>query len=886
MVWGKTTQQQQEDDRQQQSSTQFNNNNNNNNDNLFSPFNSTSQQQQKLCPSRSSSGSSSSGKKKKGSGGRIIQRRQECQSSHHRSPRPTAAANSLSSSGTTSNDNKKQPQLSNSSGDFFLGTKLNFSSPEPPPPDSSNDTLLDSSSAFHHPHTPREGGGMGMGGEEQFHQLEVSPIIRQGDNADDNNNDADKMQQPLLFRHAASPILPMNKRSNNDGDGGSSSLAVAAAAGYAALAAVDTSLTSTSILSTGNNDSTASTANINNTTLTLNNSNISRPTARKIRHNNRPKPDSSMFDVDDTPTNNNSSRQSIGSIYSHQTGSSMGAAVGSTAMTTSIDNTSSSRLLCPPTPIRTPAWAHNSIIDRGHNHQQQQQQQQQHQQPLGLKRANSLITTKVLIAAEAPSSILDNLSSLEDSMLEHDINESSMDTTTGETFPSAVESLEDHHHQAGEYEEGHDADDITLNHNDDRSTTTATTRMMMPITQSSSNNEETATNFSNFENLGILGSGAFADVYKVRSRKDNKLLYALKRTRRQFRGIKDRERAMAEVHTMKRLQSALLLEAAAASSSAVAALDQRGHDSNEHHHHHQQHHASKSNYGLYLLFFIQAWQQDGFFYCQTELCSRATCRHLRISLTIEWERDCVRYPALQLCLLESIRTDSSTADVEDGVDDGLEQQQQVEEEEEDERRLIPERAIWQICHDVSRGLYHIHSHGMVHYDIKPSNIFFVYSKKFGTICKIGDFGLAGDIGVDDDGQEGDTAYMANELLSSCPKHAAADIFSMGLTLYELASSPTWALPREGERWHDIRSGIHRPALHPNRSDALVNLIQEMIRPRSMDRPTAEDISELEEVKRAPALSDSFLSRYINDVEMYDTRRQREMESAEEEARLR
>ena len=42
-------------------------------------------------------------------------------------------------------------------------------------------------------------------------------------------------------------------------------------------------------------------------------------------------------------------------------------------------------------------------------------------------------------------------------------------------------------------------------------------------------------------------------------------------------------------------------------------------------------------------------------------------------------------------------------------------------------RLIPERAVWQICHDISRGLFHIHSHGMVHYDIKPSIIFRLWS---------------------------------------------------------------------------------------------------------------------------------------------------------------
>ena len=72
-----------------------------------------------------------------------------------------------------------------------------------------------------------------------------------------------------------------------------------------------------------------------------------------------------------------------------------------------------------------------------------------------------------------------------------------------------------------------------------------------------------------------------------------------------------------------------------------------------------------------------------------------------------------------------------------------------------------------MCHDISRGLSHIHSHSVVHYDIKPSNIFFVLNSRWGgTICKIGDFGLAGEAGAGDDGQEGDAAYMPAEALGT------------------------------------------------------------------------------------------------------------------------
>ena len=547
------------------------------------------------------------------------------------------------------------------------------------------------------------------------------------------------------------------------------------------------------------------------------------------------------------------------------------------------------RLFCPPTPIRTPAWAHHAAVDRGGG-----QGSQQHV----LKRANSLISTKVLAMMPCPSRVLDNLSSLEDSMLENDISGSTLDTSTVEynlnqnnaflTFPleekdeydeCMFRSLEggsgdEEISTASPLDQSHDEISSVVPSGVSSSRNDAISgggSIAGPSPHSSMEGEDI--NFSDFDNLGMLGSGAFADVYKVRSRKRDRRLYAIKRTRRQFRGVKDRERAMAEVNTMKLLQSALFSEAAAAATSSTSSHQQERRDcgANSAHHH------SKNNYGLYLLFFIRAWQQDGFFYCQTELCSRATCRHLRLSLSNDWARDVVRYPSLKLCQLEK------NSDIAPPSSAG-EKNNEIQFHDD---CLIPERDVWQICHDISRGLFHIHSYGMVHYDIKPSNIFFAYNSKWGAICKIGDFGLAGEIGTRDDGQEGDTVYMPSEvLLSSCEKHPSADVFSLGLALYELAASPMWLLPREGDRWHEIRSGTHRPDLPPSRSESLVKLIQDMTRPTFKDRPSAESILELIEVKRANATSDSFLSRYITDVERYDLRREKEIELAEEEARRR
>lgn len=727
------------------------------------------------------------------------------------------------------------------------------------------DRSHDSLEATLHPHTPR---GVLFNAALTMDNLEVSPITRLSEDYDehemtvDSVNDEEYSKARSGHAVAETDILDTSTISSPT------------------MIFRKTNITSTSLV---NKDTSNSALNYSHGTPdnTILSTTTHRPTAqRKFR----PMPDTSAFDVSGGGRGiggrsiNTPSQRSLGSkdsgFHSHKIGG--GGGVGGGSIT-------SGGLLCPSTPIRTPAWAHHAIVDsvgsRGND-------------PI-LKRANSLISTKVLATTACPPRVLDNLSSLEDSMLENDITGSTTDTSTaeggagvgGQETPMLHYNL--NHNVLLTLDEKDEHDDFIFRSLEDRNSEDGSSpalplmsggqegslgSMYSNAAGSVSNRNSTPIeveeiNFSDFDNLGILGSGAFADVYKVRARKGDRRLFAIKRTRRQFRGVKDRERALVEVHTMKRLQSDLLFEATVAASSSLSSrqTDSRKTSAMGQHH-------SRINYGLYLLFFIRAWQQDGFFYCQTELCSRANCRHLRLSISSEWGRDILRYPSLQLCKLEN-DTESSSS----GEQDNCSSRQD---------RLIPERAIWQICHDISRGLLHIHSHGMVHGDIKPSNIFFVYNSKWGTICKIGDFGMAGDIGTKDDGQEGDTVYMPNELLSSCEKQPSADIFSLGITLYELAASPVWFIPREGDRWHEIRSEAHSPNLPSSRSENLVKLIRAMTLPDKIERPLADNMLEVVEVKRANASIDSFLSRYVNDVERYDSMREREMESAEEDARRR
>ena len=157
----------------------------------------------------------------------------------------------------------------------------------------------------------------------------------------------------------------------------------------------------------------------------------------------------------------------------------------------------------------------------------------------------------------------------------------------------------------------------------------------------------------------------------------------------------------------------------------------------------------------------------------------------------------------------------------------------------------------------------------MHHDIKPSNIFFKSDDKLGVLCRFGDFGMSGEIGSAEDGDEGDTTYMPLELLSSSLKHPSSDIFSLGMTLYELAPESTWELPSEGKRWHSLRNNDHVPQLPKERSLQLVYVIKSMISPSQSMRPTTEDIIKISQVKAAGEIEDLFLRDYVKDVREFE-----------------
>jgi serine/threonine protein kinase len=171
-------------------------------------------------------------------------------------------------------------------------------------------------------------------------------------------------------------------------------------------------------------------------------------------------------------------------------------------------------------------------------------------------------------------------------------------------------------------------------------------------------------------------------------------------------------------------------------------------------------------------------------------------------------------------------------------------------------QYVPSRSLQEILNDkgvlypavvagigaeIASALAAAHEVGIVHRDVKPSNVLITEDGS----AKLTDFGVshaAGDVTLTSVGMvTGTPAYLAPEVARGAPTNAAADVFSLGATLYAaLEGSPPFGTAENPMALlHRVASGQINP---PQRSGPLAPLLMRMLAANPAERPPMIDVS--------------------------------------------
>ncbi|HEX8210564.1 MAG TPA: serine/threonine-protein kinase [Longimicrobium sp.] len=162
--------------------------------------------------------------------------------------------------------------------------------------------------------------------------------------------------------------------------------------------------------------------------------------------------------------------------------------------------------------------------------------------------------------------------------------------------------------------------------------------------------------------------------------------------------------------------------------------------------------------------------------------------------------------------------------------------------------LPPAEAV-RIVAQLADALAHLHARGIVHRDVKPSNVLFTAHGEL----RLADFGVAariGSCGTLGDGWEelrvGTPPYAAPEQWTApaTSAHPAADVYALGVVLYELLTArlPWEPLPDEDDEAFASRIRHEAPLAPSARGarlpPALEALVMGALRPIPEDRPAS------------------------------------------------
>ena len=182
-------------------------------------------------------------------------------------------------------------------------------------------------------------------------------------------------------------------------------------------------------------------------------------------------------------------------------------------------------------------------------------------------------------------------------------------------------------------------------------------------------------------------------------------------------------------------------------------------------------------------------------------------------------------------------------------------EQKIKEQKE-KKCFFPEKQIINWLIQVCLALKYIHKKNVIHRDIKPSNIFLTKS----GIIKIGDFGISKILSKNHKKTKthiGTPNYMAPEVIESEKYDKSVDIWSLGITFFELI---TFKAPFYGNSefglFLNIINGQKKMSINTfnnnngnEYSHQLIDIINKMISNQPEKRPSIDEILNIPIIKK-------------------------------------